>query len=80
MIEMIFMIFIKILAGIIIVVLMLVDLKLAIDMLKLNRKYGVWIENDNGTYFCSLCSNCGCRKTKFCPNCGADMRERKETK
>lgn len=74
MIETILMIIIKILIGIILISLMLVVLKLVIDMLKLNRKYGVWIENDNGTYSCSLCSNCSCKKTKFCPNCGADMR------
>lgn len=40
LIETIFMIFIKILAGIILIVLMLVVLKEAIDIIKLNRKHG----------------------------------------
>lgn len=41
-------------------------------------KPGEWIKNNNDTYSCSLCLNCSCKKTKFCPNCGADMQERKK--
>ena len=38
-------------------------------------KRGEWF--DKGSLSCR-CSNCGCKNTKesrFCPNCGADMRE-----
>ena len=42
------------------------------------RKRGEWF--DRGSLSCR-CSNCGCKSTKeysFCPNCGADMRGRKD--
>lgn len=42
------------------------------------RKKGEWF--DRGSLSCR-CSNCGCKSTKeysFCPNCGADMRGRKD--
>lgn len=41
-------------------------------------KRGEWF--DVGSMSCR-CSNCGCKSTKeysFCPNCGADMRGRKD--
>lgn len=49
------------------------------------RKNGEWIKmsDADGAYWC--CSECGeelyrlCDKTNFCPNCGADMREREES-
>lgn len=43
-------------------------------------KHGEWI--DKGSLSCR-CSNCGCKsskESKFCSECGADMRERKEAK
>jgi Zn finger protein HypA/HybF involved in hydrogenase expression len=42
------------------------------------RKRGEWF--DRGSLSCR-CSNCGCKANKeysFCPNCGADMRGRKD--
>ena len=42
------------------------------------RKKGEWF--DRGSLSCR-CSNCGCKSPKeysFCPNCGADMRGRKD--
>jgi hypothetical protein len=39
------------------------------------KKYGEWI--DKGSLSCR-CSECGCKndkETKFCPNCGAEMRK-----
>lgn len=42
------------------------------------RKKGEWY--DRGSLSCR-CSNCGCKANKeysFCPNCGADMRGRKD--
>lgn len=44
------------------------------------RKKGEWF--DRGSLSCR-CSNCGCKANKeysFCPNCGADMRGRKDAK
>ena len=46
----------------------------------IERKRGEWF--DRGSLSCR-CSNCGCKSTKeysFCPNCGADMRGRKDAK
>jgi Zn finger protein HypA/HybF involved in hydrogenase expression len=46
----------------------------------IERKRGEWY--DRGSLSCR-CSNCGCKATKeysFCPNCGADMRGRKDAK
>ena len=42
------------------------------------RKRGEWVSNHDGSW---NCSECGLRvliyaKGNFCPNCGADMRER----
>ena len=42
------------------------------------KKRGEWF--DVGSMSCR-CSNCGCKANKeysFCPNCGADMRGRKD--
>ena len=39
-------------------------------------KHGYWY--DKGSLSCR-CSNCGCKSPKeysFCPNCGAEMREK----
>lgn len=42
-------------------------------------KHGEWLE-DSGNIACSKCHTIWLyRRTDFCPNCGADMRERKET-
>lgn len=42
-------------------------------------KHGHWIENENGTYSCSLCHACIPREQYYydarkCIHCGADMR------
>lgn len=59
-------------------------LHLAIKMLKNKYKYGEWIlyPSNDCTY---RCSNCGfirdaylLEKGTYCPNCGADMQERRE--
>lgn len=45
---------------------------------KIKPEHGDWF--DKGSMSCR-CSNCGCKSTKeysFCPNCGADMRGRKD--
>jgi hypothetical protein len=36
------------------------------------QKTGQWVDNHNGTY---TCDSCGCKhsRSKFCPNCGAEM-------
>lgn len=44
------------------------------------RKKGKWIEEPNCYYRCSRCSShypsiLGYMDYKYCPNCGADMRE-----
>ena len=36
--------------------------------------YGEWTNNTNGTFECSCCGWKHSR-SKFCPNCGADMRK-----
>jgi len=40
----------------------------------LHPKTGQWINNQNGTF---ECDQCGCKhsKSRFCPDCGAKMRE-----
>ena len=61
----------------------------AIEALSADRPSGEWIEDYNGNgwndYWDYTCSNCGKKyeradavlyKANFCPNCGADMRER----
>ena len=49
------------------------------------RKKGEWTDRSDGgrilhpwweTYECSKCGQYGTRIWNFCPNCGADMRER----
>ena len=91
MIETIFMIFIKILAGMIIVVLMLALLIMAIDIIKSFRKHGYWVEeeyskeddwgvNNYHYYICSECyekisSQNFSKSWAYCPCCGAYMRE-----
>jgi len=42
-------------------------------------KHGEWIENDNGTYSCSICHSCITKEqynydARKCIHCGADMR------
>ena len=42
--------------------------------------YGRWEGAGMGDYYCSLCSEeISGNYHNFCPNCGADMREREET-
>ena len=42
-------------------------------------KHGEWIGDDDNIYnICFLCDEESFFETNFCPNCGADMRERKE--
>lgn len=46
----------------------------------MEEKRGYWY--DKGSMSCR-CSNCGCKSTSeysFCPNCGADMRGKKNGK
>lgn len=93
MIETIFMIFLKILAGIIALVLISTILKLAIDMFKSTIKRGHWIEEEyskeddcgihNFHYY--ICSECYERISNqnfntswvYCPHCGTYMKERR---
>ena len=46
------------------------------------RPKGKWIQNDNGTYSCSLCQSWIPEEqyhyARFCLHCGADMREVEE--
>lgn len=90
MIETIFMIFLKILAGIIALVLMLAILKMAIDMFKSTIRRGHWIEeeyskeddwgvNNYHYYICSECyekisNKCFSKSWIYCPYCGAVMK------
>lgn len=42
--------------------------------------HGRWVESQGGFWEVSKCSNCGEKyptvgNARFCPNCGADMRE-----
>ena len=45
-------------------------------------KHGEWIENDNGTYSCSLCQSWIPKEqyyyARYCLHCGADMRGKAE--
>lgn len=48
------------------------------------RKKGTWIVDHKFTYklfpvYCSNCHRMGKPTDNYCPNCGADMRERKES-
>lgn len=53
--------------------------ELAISALSENK--GEWIDNGNGSYTCSKCktewTTSQIEKMRFCPTCGADMRELK---
>lgn len=40
------------------------------------RKRGEWIVKQNGFAECSVCEQYYFSDYNFCPNCGADMRER----
>ena len=43
--------------------------------------HGSWESGDSANPqmpTCSVCKNRGTFRTKYCPNCGADMRERKD--
>lgn len=50
----------------------------ALPPAQLDRKKGEWIQNDNGTYSCSLCHSWIPKEqyyyAQFCLYCGADMR------
>lgn len=61
--------------------------ELAMEALrKTERKHGRWIphEDEDGEHYGDDCSVCGAwyvmpsEKTKFCPDCGADMQYKKE--
>ena len=60
------------------------QLKKELEMLKLDRECekpsGKWIESGiGGAKVCSVCNaHMGLSSFKFCPNCGADMREVEE--
>ena len=56
-----------------------------VDIEVIEPKRGEWIDRSDGgrilnpwweTYECSKCGQYGTRIWNFCPNCGADMRER----
>lgn len=51
-------------------------LNMAIETLE--RKRGEWVYKDMKGQFCSVCDKQSVWKFDFCPNCGADMRERRE--
>lgn len=48
------------------------------------RKRGEWLYLYDGNYKCSVCGSWWCctdsqiYEMNYCPNCGADMRERRE--
>ena len=44
----------------------------------LERKHGEWIYKQMKGQFCSVCDMQSVWKYNYCPNCGADMRERRE--
>lgn len=50
----------------------------------LSENKGEWIDNGNGSYTCSNCktewTTSQIEKMRFCPTCGADMREPKGEK
>lgn len=58
-------------------------IEMGIEALSADREKGEWIYNEftpdpYNTNHSFKCSECGCvilEKTKFCPNCGADMRK-----
>jgi len=41
-------------------------------------KHGKWIENDDeyNHHKCSICGEISCCTGNYCPNCGADMRDK----
>ncbi len=46
-----------------------------------SRKKGKWIRNKANVWdICNRCGDDGSLGWNFCPNCGADMREREEGK
>lgn len=53
----------------------------ALPSVQPERKKGKWIQNDNGTYSCSLCQSWIPKEqhyyARFCLYCGADMRTEK---
>lgn len=48
------------------------DAEKALKQLPSAEKTGRWLNNQNGTFTCSVC---GCKhsRSKFCPNCGSRM-------
>jgi len=42
------------------------------------RNVGKWIKVGDNSYRCSVCNEISCCNGNFCPDCGADMRERGE--
>lgn len=54
---------------------------MAIKALKTEPKHGRWEvvdETEPRRYGCSECKRLSWSETNYCPNCGADMRERGE--
>ena len=52
-------------------------IRTAIEEMEADRKNGHWIDSF-GLAQCSVCKTEFFMKYNYCPNCGADMRERKE--
>lgn len=50
--------------------------KMAISALEQEPKTGHWIDTDEGfsPCECSECKSVEFKRSKYCPNCGADMR------
>ena len=46
-----------------------------VDIEVIEPKRGEWINFKNG-WKCNACEKWNSEKSNFCPNCGADMRER----
>lgn len=41
------------------------------------RNVGKWIKVGDNSYMCSVCGEVSCCNGNFCPDCGADMIERR---
>ena len=52
--------------------------KMVTELPKANVKeiiYAHWIEDDNGVFICSKCSNAESSNGRYCSYCGAEMSE-----